>query len=123
VYPTLAELAGLKPPANLEGFSLVPLLTNPGADWNHPAYTQVQRGKIPGHSVRTDLWRYTEWDMGKAGEELYNEETDPKELNNLANDPKYKEVVLQMKELLKKVHPIPVEGGKAIAETKEKYSN
>lgn len=123
VYPTLAELTGLKPPATLEGESLAELLKNPSAQWDKPAYTQVQRGQIPGHSVRTALWRYTEWDMGKAGEELYNEETDPKELNNLAADSKYKEVVLQMKALLKKVHPTPVEGGKAIAETKVKYCN
>jgi len=123
VYPTLAELTGLKPPATLEGASLAKLLKNPSAQWDKPAYTQVQRGQIPGHSVRTALWRYTEWDMEKAGEELYNEETDPTELNNLAADPKYKEVVSQMKALLKKVHPTPVEGGKAIAETKAKYCN
>ncbi len=123
IYPTLAELTGLRPPSDLEGYSLAELLKNPGAAWNHPAYTQVQRGNIPGHSVRTQLWRYTEWNFGKSGAELYNEETDPNELNNLAGNEEFKDVVVQMKALLKKVHPAAVNGGKADPGVKEKFSN
>ena len=123
IYPTLAELTGLKPPATLEGASLAELLKNPSAQWDKPAYTQVQRGQIPGHSVRTTLWRYTEWNFGKEGAELYNEETDPLELNNLASKPEYDNVVKEMKTLLKMAHPVSVEGGKAIENTKEKFSN
>ena len=123
IYPTLADLTGLTPPSDLEGFSLTPLFSNPDNEWAHAAYTQVQRGTTPGHSVRTELWRYTEWGFGKKGEELYNEETDPKELNNLADDPAYKNVVTQMKTLLKKMHPVPVEGGKAVPDTRERYCN
>ncbi len=121
IYPTLADLTGLIPPENLEGYSLVPLLADPATSWDHPAYTQVQRGTVPGHSVRTGLWRYTEWDFGKAGAELYNEETDPQELNNLASDLRYADVVKQMKNLLKKIHPVPVEGGKAAPDAKIRY--
>jgi len=57
------------------------------------------------------------------GEELYNEEADPQELHNLAADSKYAEVVQQMKAMLHKVHPKPVTGGKAVADTKERYCN
>jgi iduronate 2-sulfatase len=113
LYPTLAELAGLKPPPDLEGVSLRPLLANPKAKWKRPAYTQVQRGAEPGHSVRTERWRYTEWVFGEKGIELYDQKNDPKELHNLAGLPKYASTVREMKALLKKVHPIPVEGGKA----------
>jgi uncharacterized sulfatase len=123
IYPTLAALTGLTPPDDLEGKSLVPLLKNPSSEWDFPAYTQVQRGTFAGHSVRTALWRYTEWDFGKKGVELYNEETDPHELNNLASHPMYANVVKRMKELLRKVHPSPVEGGKAIENTREKFCN
>jgi uncharacterized sulfatase len=123
IYPTLADITGLKAPEGLEGYSLAGLLKNPKSKWEHPAYTQVQRGKIPGHSVRTEKWRYTEWNFGQAGAELYDEVNDPKELNNLASDPKYASIVTEMKKLLKVVHPVPVTGGKAVENTKAKFSN
>jgi iduronate 2-sulfatase len=123
LYPTMADLAGLTPPKNLEGVSLRPLIDNPQVPWEHAAYTQVQRGANPGHSVRTERWRYTEWAFGKQGAELYDHDNDPKELHNLAADTKYSEVVARMKTLLKKVHPTPVQGGKAIPNTREKFCN
>ncbi len=125
IYPTLADLAGLKAPENLQGKSLRPLLDNPEAAWDRPAFTQVQRGLdgFPGHSVRTEKWRYTEWDFGAKGVELYDHDTDPQELQNLAADPKYAEVVAKMKALLKQNHPQKVQGGKADPDTKKKYTD
>ena len=113
MYPTLADLAGLTPPKNLEGASVRPLLENPVAEWKRPAYSQVQRGDFPGHSVRTERWRYTEWSGGEKGAELYDHDTDVQELHNLAGDPGHAAVVTEMKALLKKAHRSPVEGGKA----------
>ena len=91
VYPTLVELCGLKgAPANLQGRSLVPLLQNPDAPWDHPAVSQVIRksgsGTVMGYSIRTERYRYTMWADGAEGEELYDYDTDPRELKNLAND-------------------------------------
>jgi iduronate 2-sulfatase len=107
VYPTLAELARLRAPADLHGRSLTPLLKNPQTTWDHPAFTQVRRGSeassYPGYSVRTEKWRYTEWDAGKRGAELYNELDDPWEAKNLAADPKYQTVVADMQRLLRRV--------------------
>lgn len=111
LYPTLAELCGLTPPSNLEGKSLRPLLENPKTEWNLPAFTQTarrgQNGKssLMGHSVRTERFRYTEWDGGKAGQELYDERQDPKEYHNLTNDPKYAATVADLKKLLQKPSP------------------
>jgi uncharacterized sulfatase len=105
LYPTLADLAGLSAPAGLQGRSLRPLLKNPKAKWDHPALTQVRRGMgtaaFMGYSIRTEKWRYTEWDDGKRGTELYDEADDPGEMRNLAGDPKQKKVVTELQRLLR----------------------
>ncbi len=115
LYPTLADLAGLPPPANLPGVSLRPLLAKPDTAWNRPAFTQVERQGFPGHSVRTARWRYTEWDGGKRGVELYDHEKDPLEMNNLAQHPHYVTIVADHKALVKKNWPERVVGGGAKA--------
>ena len=107
LYPTVAELARLSAPPGLHGRSLTRLLKNPQAPWNHPALTQVRRGgdenAFMGYSVRTEQWRYTEWDDGKRGVELYNEVDDPGEMHNLASDPKHQKTVTEMQRLLRRV--------------------
>lgn len=105
-YPTLADLCGLRgTPANLAGKSLRSLLKNPNAKWDKPAITQQRRGTAQtgffmGYSVRNERYRYTEWDEGRKGVELYDYDKDPNELRNLANDPSYAKIVAQMKTLL-----------------------
>jgi iduronate 2-sulfatase len=106
MYPTLADLAGLKAPSGIQGASLRPLLDDPATKWNRPAFTQTQRGKkngewVFGRSVRNDRWRYTEWDGGNAGVELYDHDADPHEYTNLAADPKYAAERESMSALLK----------------------
>jgi uncharacterized sulfatase len=123
IYPTLADLAGVTPPAGLAGRSLRPLLNNPEAAWDHPAFTQVQRGKVPGYSIRTERWRYTEWDRGAKGVELYDEAADPQELKNLAREPEYADVCARLKAQLRACHPEVVSGGRAEPGTKKKFSD
>ena len=109
LFPTLAELAGITAPANLQGQSLVPMLRDPSVTGRGWALTQMMRGggggaskgkakvapaktesgggRFSGYSLRTPRWRYTEWDEGKQGRELYDHDTDPRELTNLATLP------------------------------------
>ena len=103
-------------------------------EWNYPAYTQQARtinpgapaGQYPytfnpmlktpdgkpasfktifGRSVRVERYRYTEWDGGNAGKELYDYETDPEEFVNHANDPDYAKI---KEELAVKLHAVGV---------------
>ena len=85
IYPTLTELAGLPPAPGMEGTSFTRLLNDPQQPWKQAAYTMVARGKGSfGRSVRTERYRYTEWDEGKNGIEFYDHETDINEWTNVA---------------------------------------
>ena len=105
VYPTVAELCGLKPPAAVEGASVKPLLDDPAAPGKPAAFTQLQRKDVDGRSVRTDRWRYTEWNQGANGVELYDHESDPREHTNLAKDPKHADSVVGLKRMLDRTVP------------------
>ena len=136
LFPTLAALAGVTPPANLQGQNLTPILREPttvGRGW---ALTQVMRGgggaaaaptggkrkakaaattpapaapkaaaagtgRFPGYSLRTDRWRYTEWDDGRQGRELYDHASDARELTNLAEKPEHAATVAEMSRRLR----------------------
>ena len=100
LYPTLTALAGLQAPQGLEGTSFVPLLSDPMRPWKRAAFTIVARGRGMGRTVRTDRYRYTEWDEGREGVELYDHQIDPREYTNLANDPKHGKTVAVLKQLL-----------------------
>jgi len=116
LHPTIADLAGLPIHPKLEGKSLKPLLANPQAAWDKPAFTQVTRNAevsltvgvdptkklLMGRSVRTDRWCYIEWDGGLAGVELYDAQADPKQYHNLAGDPKHAAAVTELKKLLER---------------------
>jgi len=77
-------------PANLQGRSLVPLLANPNAPWDAPAISQMRRAQqgrsVMGYSMRTEWYRYTDWEFGTDGAELYDYEKDPREVHNIADD-------------------------------------
>lgn len=106
VYPTLAELAGLPPPAQpLEGLSFAPLLADPGRPWKTAAFSQFPRnagqtgaGDMMGYTMRTERHRLTVWvardnhDQINAVE-LYDHRTDPLENTNLAAEPANAELV------------------------------
>ncbi len=110
LYPTLTELSGVKAPAGLHGQSLVPMLRDPSIAGRGWALTQVMRGgggtrgagkRFFGYSLRTPRWRYTEWDEGKQGRELYDYEADPKEITNLASLPTHAATVADLSRQLR----------------------
>ena len=90
IYPTLVDLCGLPARKELEGTDLSPLLKDPNAKWDRPALTTYQQNN---HAVRSDHYRYIRYANGS--EELYDHRSDPREWNNLAGDPQFKEVIAE----------------------------
>jgi arylsulfatase A-like enzyme len=114
IYPTMIDLCGLPKKNGLEGNSIMPLLRNASAAWNHPAVTTYKRGN---HAVRDSRWRYIRYHDG--GEELYDHTNDPNEWTNLAGKPELTSVKAQLAHYLPKTdapdspHVKPTEEGDA----------
>lgn len=97
VYPSLAELCGLPVPRprTLTGKSFVPLLKKPDQPWKTAALSQYPititgQGPGMGRSMRTDRYRFVEWQVPTQNfrqYELYDHKTDPDENVNLAGNP------------------------------------
>lgn len=96
LFPTLAQLCGITAPANLSGVSLVPQLKDVTAPGRATAFSMVRKGR----SIRSERWRYTEWNDGKDGSELYDHQRDPTEKTNLVDDPAQAATVNELKKLL-----------------------
>jgi uncharacterized sulfatase len=118
LYPTLVSLCGLPARSGLDGIDLSAQLDDPTRPSKAAAHTVVARTIDPadnpsqvmdylGRSVRTERWRYTEWDDGKRGVELYDHSNDPRELKNLANDFAYADTIRELKRLLSSATTTP----------------
>ncbi len=101
--PTFLEAAGLKPAADIQGLSLLPLMRGeepgPGA-WRESIYYryfEVGIHAVPQHyGVRTERHKLINY-YGLDQWELFDLELDPDEMTNLIEDPKYAETRERLK--------------------------
>ena len=88
LLPTLCDLTGVPPPADVDGLSLRPVLTpSPGSpprvrEMVFAEYHGKQSWRVPIRMVRSARWKYVRY-LG-YGEELYDLDADRGELRNLA---------------------------------------
>jgi uncharacterized sulfatase len=76
-----------------------------GIRWDLQPTQAAKKDLIMGRSVRTEEWRYTEWNGGENGIELYDHRKDPYEYTNLANQPEYKKIIKELSKLLQQRYP------------------
>ncbi|APZ95898.1 sulfatase-like hydrolase/transferase [Fuerstiella marisgermanici] len=115
LYPTLTELCGLKTPPEVEGESLVPLLSDPAANVHEvaltqtprPNYPRVKMPKVMGYSIRTARYRHTEWRDFKTNvvqaKELYDHQNDPLETVNVESHDEHRTAVNGLAKKMAKV--------------------
>ncbi|MBA2115775.1 sulfatase family protein [Bremerella alba] len=94
VAPTLLELAGIKPPAVMQGQSLKGLVEgNQSSPWRTAFHYEhlFPHATIPqSEGVREDGWKYVFYPKTKPQlEQLFDLQQDPHEVNNLADDPQH----------------------------------
>ena len=111
LYPTVVELAGLEKPDYLSGQSFIPILKDSHHKIRDSAYTlapaftnlypELQYRNIIGHTIRTERFRYTQWGPdGVLGEELYDYDNDPGELDNLVRNRPFESVRFKLRRML-----------------------
>ncbi len=101
IFPTVCDMVGLKMPHPSPGQSLRAQLRDVSAAADKKmAVTFVRQG---GYSLRTERYRYTEWQGGAAGVELYDHQTDPHEWRNLAEVAERPAIVAELSHQLQQV--------------------
>jgi arylsulfatase A-like enzyme len=104
LYPTFLELAGTAVPKNIDGISMLPILSNKKQKQHAWFYWELHEagGK---QAVRMGDWKAVKLNVSKNANsliELYDLKNDPQEKNNVAS--KYPEIIRQMEKIIKEAH-------------------
>jgi arylsulfatase A-like enzyme len=105
--PTLLDLAGVAPPADMQGRSLRPILRGERpVDWRTEMYYSYYEYQPGGHlvrphyGIRTERYKLMHFHGGIDCWELYDLTADPNELNNLYGDAAYADLTRSLKSAL-----------------------
>lgn len=105
--PTLLDLVGLDIPPNMQGQSIKPILQSSTAagrqSWLYEHFP-VFPIPIPGITcVRTNRYKYIEYQNDKRPKEVFDLKSDPKEKHNIIDTDKGKKIERQLKQELKRL--------------------
>ena len=96
--PTLLELSGAHVPEGLHGQSLLPLLTGGTQERRDDAFSEFHGSHMGLYSMRMiETERYKYIFHSNDIDELYDHDSDPHELKNLAENPDYADILKDMK--------------------------
>jgi arylsulfatase A-like enzyme len=104
--PSFLELAGVKKPEQMQGYSFIDVLKGKPQGWQRDKvfYEYYWESAFPQtpttFAIRTSQYKYIfyhgVWDIN----ELYDLQADPYEMNNLVRNPAFKEIGMQLKKEL-----------------------
>ena len=101
LYPTIAELVGLEAPERVEGTSLVQNLKDPSLISKSVGHARIWNGDM----VVSPNYLYAEWRGEEGGNVydnmLYDLKADSLEMNNIADQPKYRKLVDSLSQQIK----------------------
>jgi len=100
IFPTFCDYAGIETPETLRGRSLRPLAEGRATVWRNQLVAENDLSRrfglgsgVEGRMLRTQNYKYVVYSYGKIREQLTDMRNDPGEMNNLAVDPKFREVL------------------------------
>ena len=98
LIPTFCDYAGIDPPEGFLGRSVRPLAEGrPVEAWRDQVVVESRAGRM----IRTDRFKYVVYESGAHREQLIDLAEDPGEMANLAEDPKYRDVLDQHRKRLR----------------------
>lgn len=99
--PTILSYGGIRAPDQMQGRSLLPLLSGQSKGWRNDFFYEHHfiPTRIPeSEAVRGERWKYIHWLAPKPGiEELYDLQSDPMERQNLAGMPSHRKRLAEMR--------------------------
>jgi arylsulfatase A-like enzyme len=101
VAPTILELAGMEKPDQMQGMSVVPLLTGESTVWRdrifYEYYWENNYPQTPTmHGVRTHRYKLIRYHGTWDTNEFYDLAEDPYEMNNLIADPEHQALIQEL---------------------------
>lgn len=106
IVPTIYDYVGVELTEELTGNSVRAIIEAPqGAPWRDHLVVELADFKPDPHRkgrmLRTQRYKYNVYSTGERPEQLFDLENDPGEMQNLALDPAYEEVLQQHRQLLR----------------------
>jgi arylsulfatase A-like enzyme len=107
LLPTLCDYAGIGVPADLPGASLRPLLEGaPDPAWREELVVEAwpfqgDPGRTLGRMLSTPRYKYVVYGWGRCREQLFDLDSDPGEMVNLAVSTRYRSILRDHRERLR----------------------
>lgn len=99
---TIMDLAGLESPKSWQGMSLLPIVEQKRSGLRRDTVLIEHLWEFehipPSEGLRTKDWKYFRYVNDKSSEELYSLKKDPREIENLAKNPQFQDVLREFRE-------------------------